>query len=79
MIHVRDSLIMLRVASRGVAVASRGAAAAAAAAIGSRRATCTEGPVSIHSLGGTSLDGGRELSFACLAGKPALVLNVASE
>ena len=70
---------MLRVASRGVAAASRGAAAAAAAAaIGSRRAICTEGPASVLSLRGTSLDGG-EMSFACLAGKPALVLNVASE
>lgn len=70
---------MLRVASRGVAAASRGVAVAAAvAAIGARRAACTEGPASILSLRGTSLDGG-EISFARLAGKPALVLNVASE
>lgn len=69
---------MLRVASRGVAAATRGVGAAAAAVIGSQRAVHAEGPVSILSLSGSGLDG-RELSFARLAGKPALVLNVASE
>ena len=61
------------------AVAARTSAFAASIAC-ARRFLCTREPAtsSIHALSGTRLDG-TPLNFDSLAGKPFLLLNVASE
>ena len=68
---------MLRVAARAAsrAVASSGAGAAA---LSRRNMASSAGSSSVHSFSGTLLDG-RPLELATLAGRPALIVNVASE
>ena len=68
---------MLRVAARAAsrAVASSGAGASA---LSRRNMASSAGSSSVHSFSGTLLDG-RPLELATLAGRPALIVNVASE
>jgi hypothetical protein len=68
---------MLRVGARAAAraVASSGAGASA---LSRRNMASSAGSSSVHSFSGTLLDG-RPLELATLAGRPALIVNVASE
>ena len=64
---------MLRVAARAAACSGAGAAA-----LSRRNMASSAGSTSVHSFSGTLLDG-RPLQLATLAGRPALIVNVASE
>ena len=64
---------MLRVAARAAACSGAGAAA-----LSRRNMASSAGSTSVHSFSGTRLDG-RPLQLATLAGRPALIVNVASE
>lgn len=65
---------MLRVAARAAACSGAGPAAA----LSRRNMASSAGSTSVHSFSGTLLDG-RPLQLATLAGRPALIVNVASE
>ena len=67
---------MLRAAAR--AAACSGAGVAGVAALSRRNMASSAGSTSVHSFSGTLLDG-RPLQLATLAGRPALIVNVASE
>ena len=64
---------MLRAAARAAACSGAGVAA-----LSRRNMASSAGSTSVHSFSGTLLDG-RPLQLATLAGRPALIVNVASE
>ena len=64
---------MLRAAARAAACSGAGVAV-----LSRRNMASSAGSTSVHSFSGTLLDG-RPLQLATLAGRPALIVNVASE
>lgn len=73
-------LIILRPFVLGMfrAAARAAACSAGAAALSRRHMASSASGTSMHSFSGTLLDG-RSLRLASLAGRPALIVNVASE